>query len=1041
MSMQRLTIYLFDSKAKGKGVAAVLVLAVLLLATVSATFAWRNFNEHKTNLASGHYQEEEIPISFGVLTITKTVRNMDGSDLTDLQKEGAFEFTVTFSDDGTYEYQIGNVTGTLTSGEKLYLRHGERAVFSKIPVGVTYTVVETKANGYVTQSNDHQGTMTVFGALVDYINTYRAGDEGSLIVTKEVINADGSSLTASQEGKEFTFVANIGGVFYTFSLRDGGQKVFTGLPVGATYTVTENDYTGDGYQTPVRTYSGVITISEEGVTIPFVNVFVVLRDEMFGDLTIEKKVTGQGADPDAEFIFEITFDEVPEGSHPISLGGQLVNLTQENRVFTFTLKNFQTLVCTGIPHGVTYTVVETGMDAYFVAGVISAEGMIVGDVMAYVPFTNHWTPPLSKLTVAKIVTGHGANPDDEFEITVTIGDMTEVIYLKAGRFRIYEDIPVGTPYVITEADYTEEGYTTAPASRGFTGMMPADDIMLSFVNAFDDGSDLPGNLSITKTVVDESGLFDLDTPFIFTVTFDNLPEGETSVLIDEVLTNLSEENRKFVFPLRYNESVHITGIPKGVRYTVEETLHPDFKTALKLAGVTVSTNKLEGVITPGYTDDIVCINTLIQPEEVKLTIKKLIRGDVPAKDVGRYFRFLIQVEGREDEIIPLRADQSYTIKIPVGATYTVTEIDLDQAEGWALVRVTDGQGTAYDDVVAQFTNSYARVFITISGEKIWDLTDAPDGVELPSSIIVNLYDGDTVVQVATVRPDQDGNWSYTFKAPKYRADHETEIVYTVVEVPFANWEAIYEGHDIVNRYSRDETITVSVQKVWRDNDDPDRPKSIVVALFKDGQRQHPAVALDESNDWMYSWVDLINDGIYTVDEVLVPRGYTKTVTGDATTGFVIVNAKGQEPPERETIVIEGRKTWDHGDNPATDHPTSLILLIKANGEFIMQKQITAADQWRWRLEFARFDVDGNEIVYTVDEALIIDYTKKIEGYSITNTYSPGTDTGDPGNDFGNPKTGDDLSLAFALIALVISAVLIGYEMRRRYVRRETRGCG
>ena len=78
---------------------------------------------------------------YGDLIISKTVENVDGSYLLEEQKNTQFEFTVTFSEDGTYTYSIDSGDGqAISSGSKIYLTHGQTAVIKNLPVGLQYTI-------------------------------------------------------------------------------------------------------------------------------------------------------------------------------------------------------------------------------------------------------------------------------------------------------------------------------------------------------------------------------------------------------------------------------------------------------------------------------------------------------------------------------------------------------------------------------------------------------------------------------------------------------------------------------------------------------------------------------------------------------------------------------------------------------------------------------------------------------------------------------------------------------------------------------------
>ena len=103
--------------------------------------------------------------------------------------------------------------------------------------------------------------------------------------------------------------------------------------------------------------------------------------------------------------------------------------------------------------------------------------------------------------------------------------------------------------------------------------------------------------------------------------------------------------------------------------------------------------------------------------------------------------------------------------------YTWTEETLP--EGYEL---TDN---SKNGTVTTLTNTYAPETTSITVTKTWDDADNQDG-KRPESIIVNLLANGEIVASQTVKADEAGNWTYTFKdLPKYA--NGKEITYTVTE--------------------------------------------------------------------------------------------------------------------------------------------------------------------------------------------------------------------------------------------------------------------
>lgn len=188
-----------------------------------------------------------------------------------------------------------------------------------------------------------------------------------------------------------------------------------------------------------------------------------------------------------------------------------------------------------------------------------------------------------------------------------------------------------------------------------------------------------------------------------------------------------------------------------------------------------------------------------------------------------------------------------------------------------------------------------------------------------------------------------------------------------------------------------EKTEVSVEKKWADNENQDRvrPGSIQVQLYADETAQGDPIELNEDNGWKYTWSNLekksgSNDIEYTVDEVSVPAGYTKTVTKEST-GYVITNTHNPE-----TTSINGTKTWSDNDNQDGKRPTSITVNLLANGTKVDSKEVTANDNWKYEFTNLPKYAAGNEITYTVEEDTVEGYEATVDGYNITNTHKPET---------------------------------------------------
>ena len=141
-------------------------------------------------------------------------------------------------------------------------------------------------------------------------------------------------------------------------------------------------------------------------------------------------------------------------------------------------------------------------------------------------------------------------------------------------------------------------------------------------------------------------------------------------------------------------------------------------------------------------------------------------------------------------------------------------------------------------------------YIDVPVIKIWNDNENHDG-NRPDSVTVRLYANGVEVG-SHVLTGAEG-WQYTFTSlDRYDADRK-EIVYTVGEDPVEWYITEVNGSFITNTYNP-ETTSVSVVKLWDDNDDARkiRPSSIAVTLLPVGE----IYMLTAENDWRLTVDDL-----------------------------------------------------------------------------------------------------------------------------------------------------------------------------------------
>ena len=184
-------------------------------------------------------------------------------------------------------------------------------------------------------------------------------------------------------------------------------------------------------------------------------------------------------------------------------------------------------------------------------------------------------------------------------------------------------------------------------------------------------------------------------------------------------------------------------------------------------------------------------------------------------------------------------------------------------------------------------------------------------------------------------------------------------------------------------------VSFTVTKLWEDGNDQDglRPDSIQLQLYANGTATgEPVTVTGSGNSWSYTWSELpryTDEGsaiTYSADEVTVPNGYSKAVSGNTITNT--------HTPE--VIAVSGEKTWNDGNNQDGVRPASITVRLFADGVEVAVKTVTAQDGWKWSFEGLPKFAAGEEITYTITEDAVDGYTAVVDGYNVTNTHSPET---------------------------------------------------
>ena len=249
---------------------------------------------------SAHTQSFTITntlIDTGNLKISKTVYNKDGSEIvgnSEFAKQD-FAFTLTIMKDnkplsGVFDLdgEAGDKTGTIVTDENgqtsFKLKHGECIVIKNLPAGATWTIDEMVSKGYTEANNGtYSGKIEASKtSIAEVKNTYNPSHK--LTVTKTVKGNQGdktkqfrfqmtvsgnnipSTLSYIKNGIEGTVTVKNKVAEFTLGHKD--EIIFTEMPSGAGYTITEPDAANDGYEITCKNESGTI---DGDINVSFVN--------------------------------------------------------------------------------------------------------------------------------------------------------------------------------------------------------------------------------------------------------------------------------------------------------------------------------------------------------------------------------------------------------------------------------------------------------------------------------------------------------------------------------------------------------------------------------------------------------------------------------------------------------------------------------------------------------------------------------------------------------------------------------------------------
>ncbi|AOM84066.1 Cna B-type domain-containing protein [Salisediminibacterium beveridgei] len=318
---------------------------------------------------------------------------------------------------------------------------------------------------------------------------------------------------------------------------------------------------------------------------------------------------------------------------------------------------------------------------------------------------------------------------------------------------------------------------------------------------------------------------------------------------------------------------------------------------------------------------------------------------------------------------------------PDGDEYDYTVEETSLVDNYEFVEVNGDQDSGYD-IVNRLTGN-----VDIPVTKEWN--DTEDSADRPANIVVEVYQKlydetdypEDAFDTMVISPDSEGNWDGEFSGLPEFDEQGREFNYEVVEVPVDGYDSSVtsEEDQITITNTRSGEVAIEGEKSWQDDNEGDRPDSIMVNLLQN-QAVIDSVEVTADDDWTYSFTELPEfdeNGEayeYAITEHDVP-GYAVEIDG-----YDITNTRSEQRD------IEVTKGWLDDNNP--DRPEDITVTLLANGEAYETVNVTEEDGWVYVFEdLETYDEQGQAISYSVEEEAIDGYETQIDGFNINNLRS------------------------------------------------------
>ncbi len=630
---------------------------------------------------------------YGSLKLSKVI---DG-DAADASQN--FKFTITLQTED--ETLANKLKGSQTFGDvnfkdgkaTVYLKGGESAELSNIPVGVTWEIQEDAVSDYTT-------TIEGGTAVAEKTNAVTGG------ITKDVTTA--VTYTNKKDSADLPQIEK--GTFKVKKVTENGTEgdkfTFTaaleGLEAQTDYTVTikKADSSADE----------VLTVSSSTLGMAFLEFELQNGDVAeFSDFPVGSQYRIEEAANDYAASYEIT-DEVDEDNlYPVRSADSGYGSGQGLSTQKETLDSNENAL-------ITFT---------------NAKPAPLTDALN-IAIQKSWSDNENEEgTRPETITVHlyqSTNADEKGDMIAT-ANITENDEWKT----VFEEMPKYQPngedlYIYTLEEEQVMGYDTE--------IVKGEDGNFTIINTLSDAE--RGDLLLSKSVSGHNA--DETKEFRFEITLQNddgTPlSGIFALNSDEgkgtkTGTIYFDDEGKATIYLKGGESAYIEGIPEGTKYSIKESGYLDWIYKM------LDNTKLEGSIVKDTATNVSVKNIYVEKHDV--SISNTIKGNLG--DKTKDFSFEMKLTPPEDVTIPetityekdgveytvtavdgvykfiLGHDETITFKdIPYGTQYEITEKD-GTSSGYKVTSNNE-KGTIDDDIEVSFVNEKKATVPTLAAMNI-----------------------------------------------------------------------------------------------------------------------------------------------------------------------------------------------------------------------------------------------------------------------------------------------------------------------------------